>query len=329
MKKILFTVMALALLVGASSCKKEMEGKYAPKEKIQSVYQERTVCNNDSVIQQEPKFKSEEWTWENNVLDRITYFDQYAYENEEGDGMETELVQLYVQLFKYDGDGRLSKSEILGMASMKAEYEYDGKYLKTMAIYDEGDMLVTYQFNHEGSKITSFDLTLGDELVDKNKNAMQQLERVNPLRFVMEVEPASKVMAATKSCAKRSAKVGSKANPVVHFDMEWSGDNVSKIWANYMGATMQYNFNYDNKNNPFYNLFEMVAMVNEGFVPFLPLSKNNVTGIAETYIEDGESDTYSLAYTYTYNNKDYPTSKKEGDDYGEYRYETTYYYEYK
>ena len=329
MKKILFAVMAFALLAGVSSCKKEMEGKYAPKEKIQSVYQEHAVYYGGEVIHQEPKFKSEEWSWVNDRLDRIVYFEQYTYGVDENGEPETEYEQLYVQLFSYDSDGRLTKSEILGQANMEAICEYDGKELKTMTVKEDGEMVVTYQFNHDGKRITSFDLTLGEEYWEMDEKVAKQLERVSPLRFVLSAEPATEVMAATKDCAKRASKAGSKANAVIHFEMEWNGDNVSQISATYMGETMQYNFNYDTKNNPFYNLFDVVNTVDNNFMPFMPLSKNNVTAIAVILSEDGETETETMQYTYTYNDKDYPTSRKEEETYGHSRFERTYYYEYK
>ena len=329
MKKILFAVMAFALLAGVSSCKKDMEGKYAPKEKIQSVYQESAMYYDGEIENQEDKFKSEEWTWVKDRLDRIIYFDQYTYGGGEDEEPEREYVQLYVQLFSYDSDGRLTKSEIIGMANMEATCEYDGKELSKMTIKEDGEMVATYQFNHDGKRITSFDLTLGGDYWEMDENVAKQLERVNPLRFVLSAEQAAEVMAATKSYAKSAAKAGSKANTTIRFNLEWNGDNVSRIGAIYMGATMQYDFNYDTKNNPFYNLFEMVSTVENNFMPFMPLSKNNVTGIAVTLSEDGEIETETMQYSYTYNDKDYPTSRKEEETYGNSRYERTYYYEYK
>ena len=330
MKKILFTVAMAALLASVSSCtEKELEGKYAPKEKIQAVYAEITEYYNGEIERQEPKYKSEEWTWTKDQLSRIGYFEQITRQIGEDGEIETDYEQLYTQLFTYDEDGRLTKSEILGWVNASATYEYDGNYLNTMTLYDGNEMYVKYQFNHEGKKITSFDLTMSEKFFGMDKKAMRQLERVNPLRFVLGVEPAARVMAATKSCAKRAAKVGSKANPVVHFDMEWTGDNVSRITGSYMGSTIMYAFNYDAKYSPFYNLFESYTLESNAFMPFMALSKNNATGIAETVAEGGETDYNTLTYTYTYNDKDYPTSRAGDETYDNYRYVETLYYEYK
>ncbi len=328
MKKILFIVAALALLVGASSCKKEMEGKYAPKQKIQAVYQERASYDDGELSYQEPKFKSEEWEWKKDLLDHIVYFDQTFYESNEGEYV-TELEALYTQLFTYDDDSRLVKSEILGFVNMMATYEYDGKYLNTMTVKENGELLVSYKFNHDGKKITSFDLTLGDDFIDMDKKVMRQLERVSPLRFVLDAEPAAKVMAATQVCAKRFAKAGCKGNAVLHFDMTWDGDNVVRVVTNYMGDMLQYDFVYDGKNNPYYNLFEVANLENNSFMPYMVLCKNNVTKVTLTQTMDGESETETEEYTYTYNGKDYPTSKKIDETWDNDRYVQTDYYEYK
>lgn len=330
MKKVIFTLAAVALLLSVGSCTKEKEGRYAPKQKIQSVYQESTFYHDGTVVRQEPKYKSEEWTWVDDRLDRITYYNQNTYEDTETGELVSEREQIYVQMFSYDKDDRLVKSEILGWANMVADLVYDGKYLKTMTVYDEGQMLVSYQFNHEDKRITSFDLTLGSQFEDMDEKTARQLELVSPLRFVLTPEQANATMAATERCAKRAATLGSKASTVLHFSMEWKDDNVSRISASYMGETALFDFKYDSKNNPFYGLFELVSTVENSFMPFQPLSKNNVTGIASTESSEGEAETSTDEYTYTYNANDYPTSKKWVDDEGDdYRYELITYYEYK
>ena len=328
MKKILFTVATLVLLASVSSCtEKEMEGRYAPKEKIQAVYQEQTSYYDGEVLYQEPKFKSEEWEWRKGLLDHIVYFEQNVYESPDGSEV-SELEVLYTQLFTYDEDSRLVKSEVLGFVNLVAKYEYDGKYLKTVTVMENGDLLVSYQFNHVDKKIVSFDLTLGDDFADMDEKEMQQFQRVSPLRFVLNAEPAAKVAAATQVCAKRAAKAGSKGNTVLHFDMSWDGDNVARMAANYMGAVWQYDFVYDGKNNPFNNLFEVVNMVDNVPVPYMALSKSNVTKATVTETWDGESETETEEFIYTYNSKDYPTSKTTDETWERNRFVQTFYYEY-
>ena len=78
-----------------------------------------------------------------------------------------------------------------------------------------------------------------------------------------------------------------------------------------------YAFNYDDKNNPFYNLFETVSLANNNFLPFAAMSHNNVNGIAFVSQEDGETFTETETYTYTYNNKNYPTSKSHEMTFGD------------
>lgn len=337
MKKLLFAMATLTLLAGVSSCQKEREGKYAPKEKVQSVYQEQTWYQNDEEIKHEPKFKSEEWVWTNDQLDSIIYYDQHTYQTEEGGETEIWYEKVYTQRFTYDDEGRLAKSEIVGFlnlvgyVSIVATCEYDGKYLKTMTVTEDGEFVETYQFNHDGKRITSIDLTLNDNFIEKDKQAMRLLGNVNPLRFLLDSELATKMTAATQKCVERAAKAGSKANSVLHFDMTWDGDNVSRIAGNYMGSTMQYDITYDKKNNPFYNLFDIVNTENQGFLLSTPICKHNMTGITLTLTgSEGEaSHTESVEITYTYNSKDFPTSKTHDTSEGGDRYVQTFFYEYK
>ena len=329
MKKTLFTLTLLTLLFSVSSCSKEMEGKYNPKEKIQAVYQEYAAYYEGELQLSEPKYMSEEWVWKDSQLDRILYYEQYTYEPyEDSDEEVVEQEHVYTQLFTYDGDGRLTKSEVLGQVNMTTTCEYEGKYLKSMTVMEEREMIVSFLFNREGNVITSFDLTLSESYFDMDKEAKRQLERIIPLRFVLSTEQASAVMSASQSCVKQYAKCGAKGNPVLRFELEWAEGNVTKIGCSYMGSSMQYAFNYDDKTNPFNNLFETVNVVNSNFLPFLSLSKNNVTAIAFTQFDEGEQYTDSEEYTYTYNNKNYPTSKTLEGNIESFKYVETTYYEY-
>lgn len=333
MKKVLFTLATLALLAGVSSCTKEKEGKYNPKEKIESVYAEAQIYVDDLLDSQMPKFKSEEWVWEKERLTRISYYGQaFYYPTDDPEEAQMERELMYTQLFTYDEDGRLTKSEILGDVNMLATCEYEGKYLKKMTVTEEDEMVVTYEFTHVGKRISSFKLTISGVDFDMDKKVREQLERTNPLRFVLAPEPAKMVTIATKKGVERAIKSGSKANVVLEFQVSWNdADNVSDMMCNYMGGIVDYSFRYDTKNNPFYNLFDIVNGIGSEYVPFMPLNKNNVTGIAETVVEPGETDpeVRVIEFSFTYNSKDYPTSRKmvEGDE--EFRYEETLYYEYK
>ena len=333
MKKILLTLVALALMAGMSSCTKEREGKYNPKEKIKTVYNEREAYNGDLLVSRENKFVSEEWTWTDDRLDKILYYDQYSYQSEdEPDSVMVEYDFLYAQFFTYDEDDRLVQSEIEGSGiNLKTTCEYEGKYLKILTMKEDDQMLVSYQFNRDGDKISSFDMTLNDDYFEFDEKKVCMLERGSLLHFVMAPEQASKVSAASLNCAKRAAKSGTKDGLVLHFNVEWNDGNVSKISCSYMGSSLELVYSYDNMNNPFYNLFDALHLDNGNgdLMPFASLSKNNVTNTTSTYIEDGERLTETGEYSYTYNKKDFPISKTETDVSDDYRHVEKYYYEYK
>lgn len=73
------------------------------------------------------------------------------------------------------------------------------------------------------------------------------------------------------------------------------------------------------------------------------MSRHNITHLTLSYVEGGEEETESADYSYTYNNKDFPTTKvlemtdwvydEETGEYelvelGDYRFVQTEYYEY-
>lgn len=330
MKKTLFTLTLLALLLGVSSCSKEKEGKFNPKEKLKAVYQEYASYYGGELQSIDPKYMSEEWVWDDSQLDRILYYEQSVYEPyEDSDYVETEQELVYTQLFTYDRDDRVVKSEVLGMVNMTTTCEYEGKYLKSMTVMEDKETIASFLFNRDGDKISSFDLTLSDSYFDMDKQARRQFERILPLRFILSPEQASAVLAVSQSSAAQAAKRGAKGNTVLHLALGWADGNVIQITCDFMGSSILYAFNYDDKINPFYNLFETVSLANNSFLPFAAMSHNNVTGIAFVSQEDGETFTETETYTYTYNNKNYPTSKSNEMTFGSYRYVETLYYEYK
>ena len=186
MKKTLFTLTLLALLLGVSSCSKEKEGKFNPKEKLKAVYQEYASYYGGELQSIDPKYMSEEWVWNDSQLDRILYYEQSVYEPyEDSDYVETEQELVYTQLFTYDRDDRVVKSEVLGMVNMTTTCEYEGKYLKSMTVMEDKETIASFLFNRDGDKISSFDLTLSDSYFDMDKQARRQFERILPLRFIL------------------------------------------------------------------------------------------------------------------------------------------------
>lgn len=350
MKKTILTLAILALLASISSCTKEKEGVYSPEQKIQTVYLDIKGYQEGEIVYLTPKYKSEDWTWNDNSLVRIDYYELAYYYGEDSDTTVSQLA--FTQFFSYDKGDRLTKSEILGEMNMVATYTYDGNYIETIIITEYDRPYLTYRFNRTDKKVTSIDITVNEDEFKKGASAdkaFKQLMRANPLRFVMAPDVASRTMTATQECAKRMDKKGcTKAEMTVTLNVEWDGENISQISGTAMGETMTMTFKYDNKNNPFYGLFGIDFLLNESdasIIPYQSMSRHNITHLTLSYVEGGEEETESAdySYTYTYNNKDFPTTKvlemtdwvydEETGEYelvelGDYRFVQTEYYEY-
>ena len=332
MKKIILTCAAAALLMASVSCKKEKEGVYNPKEKIQKIYLDYKVYENGELANEMPKYLSESWSWKEDLLDRITYY-QPTYSEE-----VSIPFYVYTQLFTYDNDNRLTKSEVLGYANMYATYEYDGQYLKTIKMYENNQYSMGFTFNRDGKTVTSITVTFTSDMIDKasgNKQLASLLQRTNPLRFVLAPEAADQLLTLSSDCAKKVAKKGSKLDPAmvnIEFELEWKDGNIThyngRLYFDELDAAMT----YDTKHNPYLGLYDLVNTLNESSgLHTASMSKNNITSITLTASEattnTTESDTYN--YTYTYNSKDYPATKTITENYG-YRETlvTTTYFEY-
>ena len=349
MKKTILALAILALLASVSSCTKEKEGMYNPKQKIQTVYLDIKGYQEGELVFLNPKYKSEDWTWNDNRIDRIDYYELATYYGEDSDTTVSQLA--FTQLFSYDKGDRLTKSEILGEMNMVATYTYDGNYLESITITEYNRPYLIYRFSRTDKKVTSIDITVNEDEFKKGTSAdkaIKQLMRANPLRFVMSPEIAARTMTATQECTQRMAKKGcTKAEMTVTLNVEWDGENISKISGTAMDETMTMTFKYDNKNNPFYGLFGIDFLLNESIVPYQAMSCHNITHLTLTYVEDGEEESESADYSYTYNNKDFPTTKvleevmtmtdwvydEETGEYelvelGDYRFVQTEYYEY-
>ena len=92
------------------------------------------------------------------------------------------------------------------------------------------------------------------------------------------------------------SKMDTKGDATFTMQFEWSGHNIQQMTYIYDSSNSDtFEFEYDNKRNPYYGLFDMEEF---GGHPFL--SKNNITH--ET------NGGHVTQYTYTYNG-DYPMTQ--------------------
>ena len=344
MKKNFFAIVSAVLLLAAVSCTKEKEGVYNPSLKISSIYQDYNVYHGSELEWNIPKYLAEQWVWKENRLERIRYFDTETYGDVDS---ICAPVLLYTQDFTYDNKNRLTRADVVfsdfGLTykdssfSIYATYEYDGKYLKNINLYENGVLALGYEFTHDGSTISAITVIInGGELFTEYGRI---LDRINPLRFVLAPEVAERALSATQDCAKKiNSKGESKSIYAVTFNTEWDSDNLTRLLTdkdNMMGLfSLEFTFTYDTYTNPYYGLFDASgAFSSANIVPFMAMGRNNVTAMTMKENLMGENISETVTYTYTYNKSGVPETKsmEETDDTlgsDSYRYVTTYYYQY-
>ncbi len=286
MKKLFYVLVSLMFLSTFTSCFKDKEGVYKPKEKISRIYRDSGYGDGKEL--------REVWTWEKKQLQRIDHYsDNHISWSEE---------------FTYNKKGQVERVDDYENSEY-TEYTYDGRKLSKATYYDNGSIEEEYAFKHDGNKITEIECSYfgskrNSRLMDKGYNPLRMLLHENnyqTLKKAIENHPASRGIMTVK--------------------LEWEKENVSKIEVT--GGSYRYTveLKYDDKLNPFKNFFSLYAeeaVADEGDYS---LSKNNV--VEERFIEDGDTDIYK--YSYSYDGK-FPTVQRYTYSYEEYDwYEEEYY----
>ncbi len=318
MKKTAFFAAAAALLL-FGACQKD--GKYNPKEKISNVSEE--YCSVSSYFSGEewvtdssitPKHVSEQWTWDGKKLSKIAFI-SYDYDEEGNmvaDGQE-------VVNFNYDGS---QMTEIATSYGERMTFTYDGKKLQKAELYvGVATPYMTYEFEHDGKKISSMTVTMDEEYYAKKGTRVSRLEHL----LLGNIIPQTK--STDKFVCQLHAKAA-KAGQSIRMDLAWDGDNVSKITAVTPHGNATATFTYDDKNNPFKNFGPMFGFYGETETGVEFCNKNNITKMVISDI-DGGSDEEN--YTYTYDGQ-WPVSCTNmysyEDEYSRGTNSRTVYYEY-
>lgn len=299
-------VAALVLVFAFTSCQKE--GVYNPSKKIDRIYRSytsksetyingswQTVSNTEKA-----KYISEVWTWDGKLLKEIKH---YA-----SDGNLTTTLQ-----FSYDG----KRISTITAANSQYKFHYDGNKMKSIEHISGNTIEEKMEIVHDGNTISKIKVTGYYDDDKKGRDIMP----IEVLRFIIpNAESASfeKVMARMQKISEM------KGEYTLTESLEWDGKNVKKVTVSYDQTETYYiEYQYDDKKNPFYGLFNMEDLGGTEF-----LSKNNIKSEREI---DG-NEIYETNYNYTYDGK-YPETKYYTSAYGNDSYRWTdnytYYYEYK
>jgi hypothetical protein len=277
------TILALSLIAFAAtliSCS-DKEG-YNPDGKISEVYTSSKQYVNDTLAVSVPNTLTQRWTWDEKKLAQIEHFEE-SY-----DGPHS-----YIETFTYDKKGYLTGTAV---ANIKSTFEYDGKYLKNVSIYEDNQFSSGMTFEHDGNKITKITMIQTDY---KTKMA-----EFNPLRLIVSPEIYRTITRVEKVALIAAKKHGIKNQNLV-FNVTWDGQNVSKLSGSIPGSsTYTINYTYDNKKNPFKDFYNYSCTDNEGFTM---LSRNNIVRYTTSVADMNDTTTY----TYIYNDDDMPATRTE------------------
>lgn len=293
MKKTVLALAALTMLASVfTSCKKDTEGAFNPKQKIEGIYTEETVTENGNQVSKTDKYLSEKWNWGGKTLTSIDFM------NENGSVAATEK-------YTYDDKNRIAT---LTSGSQVGTFTYDGKEMTKFEVTENGQFAMSLQFEHDGKKIVKIILTtpVDDDDFDfdfANSRIVRQVLG-NELTKAVNFAHRNGRMVARKNAVKASTES-------ITMLISWDGDNVSNVSGSlsFMGMSLSMNidFTYDNQLNPLYgNMAIFTLGASEGNMG--TLSKNNVTSMTTkmTMPFFGEQKDV-INYKYTYDGK-YPSA---------------------
>lgn len=289
MKKLsIFMSVIMIFAIIFTACNKE--GVYNPKQKISKIYTQYSEEGELST-----KELDETWTWDGNLLAKIAYGDDgNEYEIFEYDGKQISKITNY-----YDGEktGYLS-------------FTYDKSMLQQIDCYDGSTLSTTAVITHDKktiSKVVITDKNTYEETEIKSLNQRGNIFRLMSLFF-----PGRSINLIAKNLHK--------SNDFVYtIDYTYDGNNIilEKYTDEYSVATVT--FTYDNKLSPYYQFI--------GDPEAIASSENNMLTVEQKVTEEGETFTFSGAFTYEYDGK-WPTKAiATYDDFG-YSFSDITYYEY-
>lgn len=275
MKKSILLLASLMFLATFTSCFKDKDGEYKPKEKISRIYKD--YGDGDG------KKLKEIWNWDKKQLQRIDHY----YDGDLG----------WSEEFTYNKKGQIERVDCYEDGEY-VEYVYDGSRMTKSTFYYNGTIEEEYSFTYDGNKVSMI------EIIYFSKGAIEKSrlreEGHNPIKMLLQ-ENYEIVKNALNNTAIRNS---------VTLKVEWDKNNVSSVEVLDGGSTGEFKFKYDDKLNPFKNYYDLYTFYSEEIdVAVTAYSKNNITEIRATYREDGETETEIVKYSYSYDGK-FPTVKR-------------------
>lgn len=273
----------VALIVfSAAGCSKK-EGVVPADQKLDRVVASEASYHDAEQVMNTGEYVEEQWTWDGKRVIRIDYRGENQYSE------------------NFFHDGRQIVRTTIPAYNIRSELSYDGRQLERIDIYRRDKLAVSMLFSHHDDRMTE----IVCQYFEVDSDMQGPVWVPMPLGAIVGDE-MSKMIGDDVARQLKRVDIQGKALREVRYGLTWDGDdNVVRIDVS--GAVESYaiTLTYDNKNNPYDQLYAGHEL-NEPIFGFKMLSEHNVTSIRRPYDNHG---TILFNYSYTYDD-DYPASRK-------------------
>lgn len=277
------TLTVIVLLV--ASCAKR-EGVIDKKNRIEEVYAEERHYMDNNLFHSIESYVEEDWHWDGKEMYRIDYRGEHPYSEN----------------FFY-GSHRCLERTTVPAYNIRSEFFYDGRMLEHIDYYRDDEKYLTVTLLHDGENLTEIDCQYYSLSTESDSEAVAILHKRNPIAALLGAEVHSKLEAENTKRLAAQCKSG-KGPMLTRYELTWDGDNVSAIRCIDADGTRNILLSYDDKRNPYRQLFGYREITDPLF-GFEMLSENNITSIRMPY---GRNANQLFTYRYEYDG-DYPSKR--------------------
>lgn len=273
---IFFFSAAIALCLFSSCSKKE--GSLDRKQRIDFVSAVENHYENNALTYAIDNYTAEDWHWDGKKMYRIDYGGDHQYSEN----------------FFFDNHNRILRTTIPAY-NIRNEFFYDGRQLERIEVFYKDEHYSTMSFVHDGKELTEIECSYLSDIEPDNPILAK---KSSPLSLLF----GNKVGELFSNTYCKTVRNG-KSNASVHYSLLWNEDNVTTIVYNDGENTYNIEVTYDDKRNPYNQLYGFREFSDPIF-GFRMLSENNVTSIRMPY--DGKNQTFTYSYEY---DGDYPSKR--------------------
>ena len=274
-KRYLQIVILLLLSAVTFSCSKK-EGKISAKHRLDNVVAIESRYIGNEQIYTTGTYSSEDWHWDGNEAYRIDYGGPGAYS----------------EIFFYDNRHRIAKTTVPAFGIV-SEFHYDGRMLEHVDYLKDGSLFSTVSFVHDDEQLTEIIRTtfVADSVVSRISSSL-----ISSFWGRCDVGQLAQQTRRTNS---------PKQTQTEHFQLTWSNNNVVAIRCSDGVEAYDISVTYDDKKNPYSQLFGYHDM-NIEVGNFKMMSENNITRIVMPYKNYGNT---TFDFKYVYDDEDYPSQR--------------------